>query len=248
MLDRLWRGFCTISAYLLFGAVAVLAELLLPLWMRRYPKGEIRQLANRRMISRLWSLFLAYLERSGVIRYRFSHQERLGKPGQLILANHPSLLDVLLLLSAVPGSNCVVKQSLWHNPLLRRTVRGAGFIANNANEQTFAEGVAALQRGEVLIIFPEGTRTGYDGEISFNRAAVTIGMHGASEIVPVVIRMHPLGLKKGDPFYRIPEKAYDYRIHVGEAIVPAERLAEKPLPVAAKKLTQELITYFKQEV
>lgn len=248
MIDRIWRGLCTIFAYIIFGFAALLGELILPFCMARYPKGKARELASRRAISRLWSLFLGYLKYTGVIRYHFHHDERLGKPGQLILANHPSLLDILLLLSAIPGSNCVVKSSLWNNPFLRRTMSNAGFIANNASEETFEKTIAALQKGEVVIIFPEGTRTGYDGRINFNRAAVTIGMRGASEIVPVVIRMNPLGLKKGDRFYRIPEKAYDYQIYIGEPIIPGARLAHKPLPVAAKTLNQELITYFQQEV
>jgi 1-acyl-sn-glycerol-3-phosphate acyltransferase len=34
----------------------------------------------------------------------------------MIIANHPSLIDVVVLIGLVRDANCVVKQSLWHNP------------------------------------------------------------------------------------------------------------------------------------
>ncbi len=247
-LERISRVIFTGIAYALFGGMALLSELIMPLYLRFYPAGVPRELAARKMVSRLWWGFTRYLQLARIARVRMDYPERLGKPGQLILVNHPSLLDVVLLLSLVPGSNCIVKRQLWDNPFIGRSLRRCGFIANNENEHTLNQAITCLQQGQTLVIFPEGTRTPYGGKVRFNRAAVTIGLKAASEIIPVVIRMNPPGIKRGDAWYKIPEQTYQYDFRVGEAIIPADCLADKPLPVAAKRLNQQLIDYFQQEV
>lgn len=246
--DKLRRLFFTAFGYIFFGLGALLSQPFLPLLLCRYKSGIERHRAARRLIAWMWRGFLRYLRVTGVIDYRYRRTEELGRAGQLILANHPSLLDVLLLLSVVPQSNCIVKRSLWDNFFVGGLVRAAGFIPNNENEATFEAATRALADGETLLIFPEGTRTGRDGIISFNRAAVSIGLRAATEIRPVVIHMDPVGIRKHDPWYRIPEKTYDYTIAVADAIDPAALLAEKPLPVAARRLNQSLIHYFQEEV
>ncbi|SUO95413.1 lysophospholipid acyltransferase family protein [Suttonella ornithocola] len=246
-MNRVYRGLMTALGYLLFGVGAILMEILVPLWLLQFSPGAQRQLAARRAIAWLWRNFLRYLKVTGVIRYHFENTGLLGKPGQLILANHPSLLDVLLLLSVVPESNCIVKKQLWDNLFLGVLIRAAGFIPNNENETTLEAATHALERGEILMIFPEGTRTDYDGKIAFNRAAVSIGLRAAKEICPVSICMRPLGLKKGDAWYHIPKNPYSYHIRVGKVISPKEYIGTRALPIAAKQLNKELIDYFQRE-
>ncbi|WP_245395071.1 hypothetical protein [methane-oxidizing endosymbiont of Gigantopelta aegis] len=43
--------------------------------------------------------------------------DKLNRPGQLIVANHPTLIDIVFLISRIPYACCIVKDSLWHNPL-----------------------------------------------------------------------------------------------------------------------------------
>ena len=245
-LGKIRRLVFTAFGYTLFGIGALLAQAFLPLLLYKH-EGLARQLAARRLIARTWRWFLSYLRMTGVIDYRYHGIDMLGRPGQLILANHPSLLDVLLLIAAVPESNCIVKKSLQQNPFVGSLIRAAGYIPNNENEATLDAATKVLEAGETLMIFPEGTRTGADGIINFNRASVSIGLRAAAEIRPVVVRMTPAGIRKYDPWYRIPETTYKYDIVVAEAIDPQVLLAEKPLPVAARRLNRELINYFQRE-
>ncbi|MDO4998392.1 MAG: 1-acyl-sn-glycerol-3-phosphate acyltransferase, partial [Neisseria sp.] len=50
--------------------------------------------------------------------------------------------------------------------------------------------------------------------------------------------------KKGQPWYRIPETKVHYEITVGDDILPQQWLAEKPLPIAARRLNDYLQQYF----
>ena len=128
---RLCRFFSTLLAYLLFGVVGCSLALILPVLLRFCPPGLPGQLRARRMVARVWSGYLVWMRLTGIFRVQWHGRERLGRPGQLILVNHPSLMDVLFMISAVPEGNCVVKASLLKNPSMRPAIRACGFIPND---------------------------------------------------------------------------------------------------------------------
>src|SRR4029077_834071 len=63
--------------------------------------------------------FVGLMSAVGVLSYDFEGAERLGRPGQIIVANHPSLIDVVFLIGFTPQATCIVKEALFHNPLTR---------------------------------------------------------------------------------------------------------------------------------
>lgn len=99
------------------------------------------------------------MARTGVLTYDIQGAERLGRPGQMIIANHPSLIDVVFLIGLVRRANCVVKKSLWENPFTRGPLRSTEYISNDGSMDMLDAAANALQSGQTLIIFPEGTRT-----------------------------------------------------------------------------------------
>ena len=110
-LDYFRRFFATLFGFILFGVAGVLFKIALLPYTLKSTKGDIkRQLEARRMIGKVWRFFVGYLQWSGVLSVRFNGLEKLGRPGQLILANHPSLLDVVLLISHFPDPNVLVKK------------------------------------------------------------------------------------------------------------------------------------------
>ena len=116
-LDRLRRFFATMLGFILFGVAGVLFKIALLPYTLKSTRGDVpRQLAARRMIGRVWRFFVGYLQWSGVLSVTFRGAEKLGRGGQLILANHPSLLDVVLLVSHAPDPNVLVKKRLGAQP------------------------------------------------------------------------------------------------------------------------------------
>lgn len=202
------------------------------------------QLKARRIVSATWRFLVRFMVMGRLITVHMEGFERLGRPGQLILVNHPSLLDVLFLVGWVPGANCVVKADLLKNPSMRSPILACGYVRNDVSEQVLEEADRVLKGGQSLILFPEGTRTGWNGVVRFNRGAVSIGLRSARVMTPVIVRMTPPGLKKGQPWYKIPEFKYRYELVVGEDIDPAGWLAEKPLPIASRRLNDHLHDYF----
>lgn len=240
-LDFIRRFFATMFGFILFGIGGVAFKLVLLPYTLKSTEGDLpRQLAARRKVAGIWRFFVRYLVWSGVLSVEYKGMEKLGRPGQLVLPNHPSLLDVVLLISQVPEINCIVKKDLQRNPAMSSQIRATGYIPNEENEAMLEEVAAVFQSGQSLLVFPEGTRTGWDGQVKMHRGAVSLGLRSARVITPVYIKMTPPNFKKGQPWYQIPPRKIHYEITVGDDIDPQSWLAEKPLPIAARRLNEYL--------
>ena len=86
--------------------------------------------------------------------------ERVPAPGSLLVANHPSLIDALILLGHVEDGVVVAKRSLQVNPFTWGGIRGADYVVNADPQALIDECRARIAAGETLILFPECTRTG----------------------------------------------------------------------------------------
>lgn len=240
------RLIATLFGFVIFGVAGILVRVLLYPYTKNYQANDLAtQLKARQLVSRIWLFFVKYLQFSGVISVSYQGFERLGREGQLVLANHPSLLDVVLIFSQQSKFNCVVKKDLLKNPTMISPILACGFLPNTESETLLEECHQVLQT-QALLLFPEGTRTGWDNVVKLHRGAVSIGLRSAKVITPIKIKMHPLSLKKGDAWYKIPKSKIHYELIVGEDIDPQKWLAEKPLPIASRRLNSYLEDYFNQ--
>ncbi|TDQ57685.1 1-acyl-sn-glycerol-3-phosphate acyltransferase [Mesocricetibacter intestinalis] len=243
-LDWLRRFLATLLGFILFGVVGVLMKIRLYPYTSDFPNNSPeKQLEARRLVARIWRFFVRYLQVSGVLEVEYHGFERLGRPGQLVLANHPSLLDVVLIFSREPRFNCIVKKDLLHNPAMKSPILACGFLPNSESEELLEQAHRVLCE-QPLLLFPEGTRTGWDAVVKLHRGAVSIGLRSAKVITPLLIKMTPPNFKKGQPWYRIPARRIRYELIVGEDIDPRLWLAEKPLPIASRRLNAYLEDYF----
>lgn len=245
-LDWIRRFLGTLFGFVFFGVAAFTIKFLLYPYTKNYQQNDLpTQLKARKIVAKTWDLFIRYLIWAGVLEVKYSGFERLGREGQLVLANHPSLLDVVLIFSKEPRFNCIVKQDLLKNPVMTSPILSSGFLPNTESEELLEKSHNVLQN-QALLLFPEGTRTGWDGVVKLHRGAVSIGLRSAKVITPLVIKMKPLNFKKGQPWYKIPKQRIQYELIVGEDIDPQDWLAEKPLPIASRRLNEYLENYFNQ--
>ncbi|EPN59325.1 acyltransferase family protein, partial [Pseudomonas syringae pv. actinidiae ICMP 19079] len=152
-----WRLLATGISFALFGVSGLCLRLFVFPVLDCLP-GSVasHQCRARRTISRLFWRFIRIMARMGVLTYEVQGAEKLGRPSQMIIANHPSLIDVVFLIGLVRDANCVVKRSLWENPFTRGPVRSTGYISNDGSMDMLDAAVERLQSGQTLIIFPEG--------------------------------------------------------------------------------------------
>ena len=129
--------------FVLFGVGALFISLTVFPLLRLSTRD--RDVARRRIQHGMQHTFRLYMEIMrvlGILTYEVEGVERLREPGRLIVANHPTLLDVVLLVSLMPEVDCIVKRGLWRNPFLRWPVSWAAYIPNSEGEE-LVEGCAA---------------------------------------------------------------------------------------------------------
>jgi len=244
-----WRWLATAISFVLFGLGGVLLRVCVFPLLTLLPGDTLTHRRRARALVS-WSFYahVRFMQYSGVLSWEVQNVQRLGRPGQMIIANHPSLIDVVVLIALIRDANCVVKQSLFDNPFTRGPVRACGYISNDASPQMLDEAAAVLQAGQCLIIFPEGTRTAPDHMPQFHRGAAAIALRGAQVITPVVITVTPSTLSKAQPWYRIPCRRFHFCLRVGEDIDPKPFVAHHSLPMASRRLNAHLHHYFIQEL
>lgn len=249
MLERLsrpWRVFATGLSFVLFGIGGLLMRIaVFPLLHALVRQPERRVQWSRRVIRAAFRAYIHLMRALGVLRFELRGLEKLERGGLLILANHPTLLDTVFLMALVKRADCVVKADLWNNAFTRGPVCAAGYIANRGGAEVVGDCIASLERGNNLIIFPEGTRTARDGEISLKRGAANIAVRGARDITPVLIRCEPATLRKGEPWWKVPPRLASFIIEVQDDVPIAPFVSDGASEVlAARRLTEYLQHYF----
>jgi 1-acyl-sn-glycerol-3-phosphate acyltransferase len=241
----LWRLAGTGTSFLLFGLFGVLlGAFIFPLLRLMPVSREKRRTLTARLVCVSFRCFIGFMHRAGVLTYEFRGRERLGRPGQLIIANHPSLIDVVFLIGFTPLAGCVVKASVWRNPVTSGVASAAGYVRNSPTDAMIEGASSALQGGQALIMFPEGTRTTPGQPLEFHRGAASVAVRAARILTPVYISVNPVTLTKGQPWYRIPARRPHFSLVVGEDIDISQFRANNQLPKAGRALNQFLIGLF----
>ncbi len=214
-LDRLVRFTWTAMSFTLFGIGGlVLGIVVFPLLALVVRDKDRRERMTRRIVSQLFRAFIAIMAMVG-LTYRVTGDAARadGQPvnapndagvGTLVIANHPTLIDVVFLLAMFPGAVSVVKRNHWFNPFTMATVRMARYIPNHDTTQLLGEAEARLRAGECLVLFPEGTRTVPGTPARFRRGAALAAVRAGADVLPVHITCEPLILDKHSPWYQVP--------------------------------------------
>jgi 1-acyl-sn-glycerol-3-phosphate acyltransferase len=253
-MDRLnywWRLLATGGCFAAFGTGGMLLSGLIFPAMRLLPgRPDIRSRRAKFMIHTFFGIFVWLMRLLGIMRLDMHNAGALRKAGPVIvLANHPTLIDVVVLISCIPYANCIVKSTLWKNPFYGGVVRAAGYISNDDPDALIDDCVASLDDGSPLIIFPEGTRTVPGQPLRFVRGAAHIALKSRAAILPVVLQCDPPTLTKGEKWYKIPPERFRFSIRARPLLdVAGFNVDSEPSSIAARKLTEKLERYFTNEL
>jgi 1-acyl-sn-glycerol-3-phosphate acyltransferase len=219
------------------GLVLAVFLLLLALFTRDKQRRAKRA---RYCIQLTFRFFVGLMVGLGAIAVRWHGAEKLsGQRGGLVLANHPSLIDYVLLASKLPDCNCIVKEALWRNVFMGGVIRAAGYIPNNQGA-TMLEGCRqSMLAGDNLLIFPEGTRSQEGVAMKLQRGAGNIAARTEVEVLFCHITVTPRTLAKTDPWYYIAKTKPVFNVTIGDKLA-VETLFEADVPKSrvARELTR----------
>jgi len=246
-----WRVFATYFAFLVFNVGGLIAAISAIAVCRAIPGSPERKTQRaQRVIHAMFAGFIGILVCLGLLTHSRKELARLrSTPASLVIANHPTLLDVVFLISCMPRVDCVIKEAVWNNVFMRATVRGAGYIPNRDGAELVDACVERLALGHHVLLFPEGTRSPAGGLRRFQRGAARIALRSRCDILPILIRCEPPTLLKGMPIFRVPPRRPHWSLTIQETISASaflENGAETPL--AARKLTERLEEFYEERL
>jgi 1-acyl-sn-glycerol-3-phosphate acyltransferase len=211
---------------------AVVLNLLLP---RRWG-----QPVGRRLIMAGFRIYLRFLELFCACRFDLAALDKLRGEGPMILvANHPSLLDAVMIISRFPNMACIMKAALMDNLLLGAAARLARYIPNSPPLDMILHAREDLGRGSKLLIFPEGTRT---ANFPLDNCTASAGLIASQANVPVqalLIDFSSPYLGKTWPLFRKPELPLRMSIRLGRRFPP---------PADVGSFRKELEAYLRSEL
>ena len=223
-------------------SLALICLAWLPFAMLLYPLLSRRtgQALGRRMIQWAFTIYLRLLSAICDCRFDLSELDPLRDAGPLIIAaNHPSLLDAVLIVSRLPNAVCVMKANLMDNPLFGSAARLARYIRNDSAMQMIRCSRDELRNGTQLVMFPEGTRT---RQFPLNPLTPTLAMiarRSGAPVQTVLLEFSSPYLGKGWPLWRRPNLPLRCRARLGRRF---------DAPTDYTQFTRDLEAYFRHEL
>jgi 1-acyl-sn-glycerol-3-phosphate acyltransferase len=241
--QTVWHIFFKSSAYFLFGVGGIILSFVIFPTLRTFvhPGWRFRR-AMRVSIRITFNIFVNYMRLARVVHLKVVNAERLKQArGMVVVANHPTLLDVSMLFCCVRQANCIVRGDMFSNPFTRGIVSRL-FIPQYLDfEHTMEEAGKSLAEGDNLIIFPEGTRSVRGKVNPLKRGAAHLALRTGHDILPLRFTVpDSTGLAKHDSYFWVPKGgAFRYTIEVLEPILIAPYLDQEP-SLAARSLTKHI--------
>ena len=199
--------------------------------------------AMRALVRACYRLFVWAACMTGMMRVALSPEDRArfrAMRGRVVVASHPSLIDVVILLAYLPNATAVAKAAAGRNFFYSRVVNAA-FLVNDDPRRVLDEAKDLLARGGNLVIFPEGTRTPADAPArKLHRGAAQIALHAGAPVPCVSVTCDPPVLAKGQPWWDVADRVIAFTLRVcGEIPVTAPEPGTVP-HAAAVALTERI--------
>ncbi len=195
------------------------------------PITNLLGIPPRKVLFRCYRSFLGVLRVTGLARYtRPESLPELPDGAFVVVANHPTLIDVLFILGTIPDVCCCVNPRLFRSFFVGPLLRHGGHVPPELDAI-----VGRLKDGVPMLIFPEGTRSPRHGLNRFKRGAVTAALDaGGVPIVPVFLTCEPPTLMKGQKWWEVPQRRFHLTLEFLPVIHPTEQGG------TAREITREL--------
>lgn len=252
ILERFWRSLATVFCFAVFAVGSLGLALPLAFLALTLGEGARRRRIGKRLVQLGFRLFVGLMRVSGVLRLRVDPalRLRLRQGGLFVVANHPTLIDFVVLGSLCPVADCLVKSELLRDPARRWPVLLAGYLCNDNAEEILRLAERSFAEGNSLFVFPEGTRTVPGEQPHLQKGAAQVAVRLQRDILPLVIHSTPSNLHKGAPFWLAPPERVVLTVRALPLLPVRPFLDARPgePALAARDLTQHLQNLYNREL
>ena len=204
----------------------------------------------RKFNHQYFKIFVKIAELLGAIQLTVENRDSLKNlRSKVVIANHPSLFDVVILFSLIPNANCIVKGELIQNKFISLIIKNLYIPNNIPYEDQLEMAKSSMDEGNNLIIFPEGTRSKPGEPWEFKKGAARFALYAQNDVVPIFFGGNEkIGLRKHDKLLQFhPTERYIYNLKI-LAPIPVKEYESMPLTKSATKLTHKMKEILEKEL
>ncbi len=212
-MKKILRSFLSGFCFAVFGLGGIATgSVIVPILLIFCSKSQQRKTLSL-TVHFLWKAFVGMMCGLKLIDVKCDNNDKLRKMrGKIVIANHPSLIDVVILVAKIPNSICVVKESLFHNLFIRAIIRRV-YVSNYMGPDKFIKQASEiLDSGYNIVIFPEGTRTIPGKPVHLHRGFAYLHVKSKHDIQPIHIENTPKILGKKQAWYNVGDKTSVYTL------------------------------------
>lgn len=212
--------YLSLTLFALFGLALNLFSLLAG-WLMRDER------VMQRLIHRHFALFIWWMRIMRLVDVQYRGFERLVGGGQVLVANHPGLMDVTFIMARVPEAVSIFKPAIGRNPVLGAAARRAGYLAADGGPEVVRIVCDKVAAGHTVVLFPEGTRTPRGETIGVMRPGFAwVARRTGVPVQLVRIQSDKPVLAKGWKWWQLPDFPVRVEVTLGPRIlVPPEKEA-----------------------
>lgn len=176
----------TMYCFIYFLLGCILTQIYMLVLMPLPIKRQTKKLAFHKMVYWFTRIFLKTMITVKTIRQN-PYNETYEKPA-VIIANHQSFIDILLMLSTTPKIVMVTNSWVWNSPFFGWIVKYADFHHSADSYEALVERLKErVNEGYSVVVFPEGTRSADCSIQRFHKGAFYLAHLLQLDIVPMLI-------------------------------------------------------------
>lgn len=176
----------TMYCFIYFLLGCILSQIYMLVLMPLPIKRQSKKLAFHKMVYWFTRIFIKTMITVKTIRQN-PYNETYEKPA-VIIANHQSFIDILLLLSTTPKIVMMTNSWVWNSPFFGWIVKYADFHHSADGYEALAQRLKErVNEGYSVVVFPEGTRSADCSIQRFHKGAFYLAHLLQLDIVPMLI-------------------------------------------------------------
>lgn len=207
------RAILVILGFICFGIGAfIIGAVLFPI-VKLVSNKDNQKKRYAKIIHNAWKFFIKHLEFIGIIKLNIKDKEKLFSiRNKVIVATHPSFIDVVILGGLIPNSICFAKKELLNNFFMKNIVES--ICIPNGLELDDMQKVTKnfLDKGYNIIIFPAGGRHKKEEQPKIRKGAALVAINANKNIVPIQMYTDYDFLQIGQPIYDAGKRPINYYI------------------------------------
>ncbi len=218
-LKALIRSLIVIFLFGFFGIGALTINYLIFPIGGLFQKKENKKLFYSNVIHKTWKFFTDMMVKTNTIKITLANEQVLKNiSGKIIVANHPSFIDIVILIGLLPKTVCIAKREIKKNVFMGNIVKSLYLINDEDKQDLLKESAEILNQGFNIVIFPTGTRTQEGETLKLHKGAAMMALHTKTDIVPIFIKTDKKFLAKNQKIYEASDCEIEYKITVNETI------------------------------